>query len=160
MSQSTTSSSLHSIHTCNKLLQDERSAVQTYTKVIRRFRDEPAIDKLTALRHDHRLAVHDLELEISHIGGEPIRETHPWRRIRSLIDRSDDLWGDDSAVEALQKVEHRILDDYRQSLQEEDLLLPKCRRLCCARLIPLTASHIDALEDLERDSDCRFIPVY
>lgn len=149
----------HCVDICNKLLRDERSAVETYREVLQKFPNEPGIHEFAALLDDHKIAIRDLELQVLYMGGEPARRSHEWNRIHSSIKNSGDLFGDDSVVKALRTAEERILNDYRQTIDDENLL-PECLRLCSARLIPLTGSHIQKLAGIRQDYEARFLPVY
>ena len=140
------------IELCNKMLRGERSAVETYTTAIDKFDKHPGLTGLLKIRDEHRLSVNELEEQIRTMGGTPDKNSGTWGTFANLIQSAANLFGEESAVEALKKGEEKGLNDYQDALAG-DCLLPTSRKLYVTALIPRIREHIAALDRIEDQLD-------
>ncbi len=139
----------HCIDICNKLLRGERSAVETYDKAISKYGDEPLLDELSRIRADHQHAVTVLTQNVRSMGGTPEDGAGAWGAFANLVQGAANLFGADSALEALQNGEKSGRTDYQGAL-DDDEVLPECKALISSELLPLVEEHIVTLESLQK----------
>lgn len=139
----------HCIEICNKLLRGERSAVETYDQAIEKFHSEGASAELHRIRKEHAEAVAALEDNVRKMGGEPDREAGVWGAFANTVQKAANLFGPDSAMEALQAGEKSGKQDYESALKDEDVM-PECKEMIRSRLLPRLDEHIGTLEQLQK----------
>lgn len=149
----TTTKTDECIDKCNKLLRGERSAVETYNATIEKYGTDPRLSELTTIRDEHMQSVADLEQNIVSMGGTPDASGSIWESLTTCIQKSANLFGKESAVEALQKGEEIGSHDYKEALEDTDEVLPECRELISTTLLPRVERHIATLEQLEERVD-------
>ena len=97
---------------------------------------------------DHRYSsVHDLRENVVQMGGEPDLESGAWGSIATGIQGTANLFGSGSAVEVLLQGERHGHDDYKDAL-DDDEVLPECKTLIRATLLPRVERHMGALETI------------
>jgi hypothetical protein len=139
----------HCIEVCNKLLRGERSAVETYDLAIRKFGNDSAMTELNRLREHHVDAVAALEENVLSMGGQPDASAGAWGVFANTVQGAANLFGANSALEALQKGEQSGLGDYQKALEDEDVMA-ECKTLIQCRLLPRTAEHVTTLDRLQK----------
>lgn len=136
----------HCIEVCNGLLRGERSAVETYDKAIEKYGGKTP--ELARIREEHVRAVSTLENNVRSMGGEPETDTGAWGAFANTVQQAANLFGPDSAIEALQAGEKSGRRDYQIALEDEDVMIG-CKEMIRAGLLPQTEDHIGALERLQ-----------
>jgi uncharacterized protein (TIGR02284 family) len=139
----------HCIDICNKLLRGERSAVETYDQAIKKFSNEPVITDLHRLRDEHVNAVNTLAENVRAMGGHPDESAGAWGAFANTVQGAANLLGTGSALEALQKGEQSGQGEYQNALDDAEVM-PECKNLIQAQLLPKTAEHIAMLERLQQ----------
>lgn len=94
------------------------------------------------------MAVEKLRANITRMGGEPSTESGSWGAFAKSVQGAANMFGDDSALNALQRGEAHGRDDYEDALENDDVL-PDCKTMIQTELLPKTREHIAALERLE-----------
>ncbi|MDF1656266.1 MAG: DUF2383 domain-containing protein [Verrucomicrobiales bacterium] len=140
------------IEWCNKLLRGERSAVETYQMAIDKHHDNPALTELNDIRAEHHRSVTELEANIREMGGEPDQDSGVWGVFAKAVQGGANLFGEESAIEALENGEKKGLDDYEDALESGELM-PGCAILYREKLIPRIKSHLLILDRLEERVD-------
>jgi len=138
------------VDTCNSLLEGERSAVETYDQVIKKFGEDLSASTLRKIRDEHAKAITLLEEKVMEMGGMPLQDSGVWGVFASVIQKTANLFGEDSAIASLQKGEKKGAKDYRTALDQEGFL-PECQTLIHETLLPLTNSHLETLANLQRE---------
>ena len=138
------------IDTCNRLLEGERSAVETYDQVLEKFSDDLGASALRRIRDEHAHATALLEQNILQMGGMPLQDSGVWGMFANAVQKTANLFGENSAITSLQKGEEKGAGDYRAALSQPGIL-PSCRALIHETLLPLTKSHIESLASLQRE---------
>lgn len=139
----------HCIDVCNKLLRGERSAVETYDKAIEKFGSQPVSTDLHRLRDEHLNAVNTLEENVRSMGGHPDESAGAWGAFANVIQSTANLFGEGSALEALQRGEQSGQGDYQNALDDEEVM-PECKNLIHGCLLPRTNEHIEMLGRLQK----------
>lgn len=140
----------HCIDICNGLLRGERSAVETYDQALEKYADEPAVvSELTRIRGEHAEAVRELEGNVRSMGGTPEDSSGAWGAFANTVQGAANLFGAGSALEALQQGEKAGMGDYEKALENEDVM-PECKGLIRAKLLPPLREHISTLEALQK----------
>jgi uncharacterized protein (TIGR02284 family) len=139
----------HCIEICNKLLRGERSAVETYDQAIKKHGDKPVLVELDRLLAEHRNAVRTLENNVLSMGGQPADTAGAWGAVANTVQGAANLLGAGSALEALQKGEQSGKHDYEEALKDADVM-PECKNLIRAELLPMVSEHIATLERLQK----------
>jgi hypothetical protein len=140
----------HCINTCNGLLRGERSAVDTYGKVLEKYRDKIEVSReLERIRDEHVSAVHVLEENVRSMGGEPASDSGTWGLFATAIQASANLLGAGSALESLKSGESAGQGDYEKSLEDEGVM-PECKEMIRSQLLPLVMAHISTLDRLQK----------
>lgn len=142
------SDSNHCIDICNKLLRGERSAVETYDQAIEKFGEDPVLAELHRLRGEHSFAVSTLETNVRSMGGEPDQGAGAWGAFANAVQGTANLFGTDSALEALRNGEKSGLGDYESALRDSQVM-PECKALIRSELLPKITEHIQALDRLQ-----------
>jgi uncharacterized protein (TIGR02284 family) len=136
------------IDVCNRLLRGERSAVETYEKAIEKYGSEPAAATLRRIRDEHVRAVATLEENVRSMAGEPDREAGPWGAFANTVQSAANLFGTNSALEALETGEKAGKNDYESALEDEGVM-SECKQMIRSSLLPKVNEHIDALNQLQ-----------
>jgi len=132
---------------CNSLLRGERSAVETYDKAVEKYNSEPSAPALRKLRQTHSRAVGLLEENVRSMGGTPDTDSGAWGTFANMVQSTANLFGEDSAVSALQKGEEHGKNDYQDALDNDDVL-PGCKDMIRTHLLPGVLTNISTLETL------------
>lgn len=140
----------HCIDICNGLLRGERSAIETYDKALKDYRDHAGVVvELTRIRGDHAQAVKELEANIRSMGGVPDEGSGAWGAVANAVQAAANLFGTGSALESLQQGEKSGERDYKSALEDEDVM-PGCKSMIQTRLLPTVEAHVTALEALQK----------
>lgn len=140
------------ISTCNSLLRGELSAVETYGKAIEKYPASPVTSELTRIQSEHREAANKLATNVREMGGVPDTDSGAWGVFAKSIQGAANLFGADSAIESLQRGEEHGRSDYRDALENEDVM-DSCKKLIRNELLPNVDNHIKILERLEEVVD-------
>lgn len=139
----------HCIDVCNGLLRGERSAVETYDKAIEKYGSKSVGAELSRIRDEHATAVSVLERNVSSMGGRPDMEAGAWGAFANTVQNAANLFGADSAIEALQTGEKSGKHDYEAALEDEEVM-PECKEMIRSELLPKLEEHIGVLEQLQK----------
>lgn len=138
--------------TVNRLLRNELSSLETYRKLLERFRGDfghvAAFQDLDDLYQDHEDAARILETQVEQLGGAPVRDSGAWGSWSKVVLGSAQLLGDKAALKALQEGEKIDARDYRKASQEQADTSAEVKRLIQNNLLPRTQAHIQVLERL------------
>jgi len=140
------------IKSCNSLLRGELSAVETYSKAIEKYPATPVTAELTRIQTEHREAANKLAANIREMGGVPDTDSGAWGVFAKSVQGAANLFGTDSAIESLQRGEEHGRNEYRDALENEDVM-DSCKRLIRNELLPKVDNHIKVLERLEEIVD-------
>lgn len=138
----------HCIKVCNSLLRGELSAVETYEKAIAKYGNEPVLAELQRIRNEHSQSVARLQQNVREMGGMPDTDSGAWGTFANTIQAAANLFGAESAIEALQRGEEHGRRDYQDAL-EDDEVMPGCKDMIRDELLPRVNRHIATLERLE-----------
>ncbi len=133
------------IETCNSLLRGELSAIETYTKAIKRFADNHELAVLHEIRSEHEQTVSELQQNVLGMGGTPSTESGIWGDFAAGVQSAANLFGEDSAIASLIQGEKHGIREYEEAIDDDDTL-PECRDLMVGTWLPRLRSHIDRLE--------------
>ena len=136
------------IDVCNSLLRGERSAVETYGSAIQKFDGKHCVPTLRQIQSTHVEAVGILEENIRSMGGEPGTDSGAWGTFANIVQSTANLFGDDSAIEALQRGEEHGQDEYQDALENDDVQV-SCKEMIRSKLLPNVQKNIATLEGLE-----------
>lgn len=140
------------IKTCNSLLRGELSAVETYAKAIEKYPETPATAELTRIQSEHRESVSRLTANVTEMGGVPETDSGAWGVFANGVQGAANLFGAESAIENLQRGEEHGRNDYRDALENEDVM-DACKTMIRNELLPRVDNHIKVLERLEETVD-------
>lgn len=128
-----------SIDELNELLRGELAAQENYEQVIAKVRDEhpEATRTLVDCQASHKRRAEQLDTYIRRLGGEPSETSGAWGTFAKAFEGAAKLFGDHSAVSALEEGEDHGLNYYRKKMQSlpaedrtfvEQTLMPEQRR--------------------------------
>lgn len=138
----------HLVKACNDLLHGEMAAGQTYGQAILKYEDSVVAAELRDLRSGHADSVIRLSECIRAAGGEPEERSGAWGVFAMALQGAANLFGEGSAVEALQRGEETMHSDYEDCLRDEGL--PTAfKSIIYSELLPRIAKNIASLERLE-----------
>ena len=138
----------HCIDVCNRLLRGERSAIETYDQALEKYGSDPAAETLRGVRDEHARAVATLEENIRSMGGEPDGEAGAWGVFANTVQSAANLFGTNSALEAIETGEKAGKSDYENALEDEDVM-SGCKQMIRSSLLPKVKEHIDTLNQLQ-----------
>ncbi len=140
------------IKTCNSLLRGELSAVETYGKAIEKYPATPVTAELTRIQSEHRESANRLTANVREMGGTPETDSGAWGAFAKTVQSAANLFGSESAIESLQKGEEHGRNDYRDALEDDDVM-DACKTMIRTELLPRVENHITVLERLEEVVD-------
>jgi hypothetical protein len=140
---------LHAIQVCNNLLRGEVSAGQTYGQAILKYQSEPVTAELDRIRKEHADASVVLCDLIRSYGGVPDEHSGTWGVFAMAIQAAANLFGTESAIEALHRGEAKGLKDYEDALNDP-ALVAGVKEVVRGDLAPRIIRHIQALDRLEQ----------
>lgn len=111
----------HCIQVCNSLLRGELSAVETYTEVIEKYDGKPA-SELERIRNQHFASAERLRENVADMGGVPSEDSGGWGLYAKAVQGIANLFGPDSAMEALQRGEENARSDYEKALADNNVM--------------------------------------
>jgi uncharacterized protein (TIGR02284 family) len=131
----------------NEFLRGELSAVETYDLAVRKVKDPELSSALRQIRDNHDHRVTELRDTIRSAGGEPSQSSGAWGAFAKMVQAGADLFGDRSAVSALEEGEDHGLKMYREDIDE---LALDVREVVIRRLLPEQQKTHDLCRSLER----------
>lgn len=138
----------HCISICNELLRSELSAVEKYGQVIDKFTHSPTTEMLRLIRRDHAHSANLLSANVRGMNGEPRKDSGALGIAATVVQRTVNLFGPESAIESLIRGEEADRKEYQDALLDEDVM-PDCKKLIRESLLPPVLHHVSALERLE-----------
>lgn len=117
----------------NSFLQDELAAVETYHQCIEKVDDAKISSSLANLQQSHQLRVDLLRRRIEQMGGTPADSSGAWGTVSKLFEGGAKLFGDKSAVSALEQGEDRGKENYQKKV---DKLAPENRSFIATEVLP------------------------
>jgi hypothetical protein len=139
----------HCIDVCNQLLRGERSAIETYDQAIKNFANDPAAPKLSRIREEHVDSVAVLEENVRSMGGHADQEAGVWGALANTVQGAANLFGTNSAREALQTGEKAGKKGYEEALEDAGVMA-ECKEMIRSHLLPAVDEHIGTLERLQK----------
>jgi hypothetical protein len=121
-----------SVDTLNKFLRGELSAVETYKQAQDKLRTSAHVGAIGDVCRAHEDRVQFLRQEIARLGGSPADSSGPWGGFAKLVEGGAKLFGEKSAIAALEEGEDHGLKLYRGDLDKLD---PATRQLVENRLL-------------------------
>ena len=94
----------------NAFLQSELSAVETYNQCIKKVDDAQIATGLADLQSSHQRRAQLLREKIRELGGTPKDSSGLWGSFAKMVEGSAGLFGDRSAISALEEGEDRGRD--------------------------------------------------
>jgi demethoxyubiquinone hydroxylase (CLK1/Coq7/Cat5 family) len=104
----------------NSFLRGEISAVETYRQALDKITDPAIRSQLQNCEQDHERRIQLLRARITELGGTPDQSSGAWGVWAKLVQGGGDLFGQKTALQALEEGEDHGLNDYRRDLDELD----------------------------------------
>jgi uncharacterized protein (TIGR02284 family) len=136
------------IKVCNDLLQSELSAVETYHQAIEKYAGATVTEELRRICLDHARAAAQLAVRVQDMGGEPERTAGAWGNFATSVCSTENLYGEESAIEWLQRGEEMARKHYQNALLDDDVVTDT-KGIIREELLPSVIHHIASLERLE-----------
>lgn len=131
----------------NSFLKSELSAVETYGQCIKKLDDENIASSLADLQSSHQRRVQLLRQKIRELGGSPVDSSGLWGSFAKMVEGGATLFGDRSAIAALEEGEDRGRDEY---IAKSDDLSPEIQRFVNAELLPEQRRSHDMLSRIQK----------
>lgn len=128
-----TYNSKEDIKQLNSFLQDELAAVETYHQCIEKVDDAQISASLANLQQSHQTRADLLTRRIQEIGGQPEKSSGMWGTVSKMVEGGARLFGDKSAISALEEGEDRGRDNYQGKIER---LAPENQQFVSAELLP------------------------
>lgn len=130
----------------NSFLQNELSAVETYNQCIKKVDDAQIATGLADLQNSHQRRVQLLRQKIQELGGNPKDSSGMWGSFAKVVEGGAGLFGDRSAISALEEGEDRGRDEY---VEKSDDLSPELQRFVNSELLPEQRRSHDMLNRIQ-----------
>lgn len=104
----------------NSFLRGEISAVETYKMAIDKLAKSPHLNMLKENLRSHEERVAQLGAEITKGGGTPADSSGAWGTFAKLIEGAGAVFGEKSAIAALEEGEDHGRNDYQRELNKAD----------------------------------------
>ncbi|GAC1352740.1 MAG: hypothetical protein NVS3B20_21930 [Polyangiales bacterium] len=108
------------IEQLNSFLRGEISAVETYRQAIEKLTDNKAKMQLQQCHQSHQQNVSALKARIQQIGGKPAEGSGPWGAFAKVVQAGADVFGEKTAIAALEEGEDHGLRDYKSGIEKLD----------------------------------------
>ncbi|MBC6904815.1 DUF2383 domain-containing protein [Saccharophagus sp. K07] len=131
----------------NSFLRSELSAVETYNQCIRKLDDSQIASGLSDLQISHQRRAELLREKIRELGGTPEDSSGLWGSFAKMVEGGAKLFGDRSAIAALEEGEDRGRDEY---IEKSDSLSPEVQRFVNAELLPEQRRSHDVLNRIQK----------
>lgn len=128
----------------NSFLRNELAAVETYGQCIDKVDDEKIAARLADLQDSHQKRASLLSQKILELGGEPDEGPGLWGNFSKMIEGGAKLFGERSAISALEQGEDRGRENYQEKI---DKLSPDARSFIGAAILP---EHLHSHDMLNR----------
>lgn len=135
------------IDTCNSLLRGELSAVETYNQAIAKFHDASERRALELLRADHESSARILRQRLLEMNAEPATSSGAWGAFAKAVEGTATLLGKSPALAALEEGEKHGIDEYRDALENEDVM-ESIKANIRQDLLPSLERHLNTLAGL------------
>lgn len=132
----------------NSFLRDEKAAVETYQQCIEKLDDADVAARLTSLQKSHMHRVGLLSDRVHEIGGTPEDGSGIWGGFAKLVEGGAKIFGQKSALAALEEGEDRGLHNYEEEINH---LAPENESFIKAVILPEQKRSHDELNRI-RDS--------
>jgi Domain of unknown function (DUF2383). len=135
------------VNCLNVFLKNELSAVETYQQCINKVDDEKIAPSLADLQNSHERRAQLLRQKIVELGGTPVDSSGMWGSFAKMVEGGAGLFGDRSAIAALEEGEDRGRDNY---IEKSDDLSPELQRFVNAELLPEQRRSHDMLNRIQK----------
>jgi hypothetical protein len=135
------------IDVSNSLLRGELSAVETYTQALGKFHREPERSILESIRQDHQDSVGRLMAHIDDMGVQPDEDSGVWGQFAKAVEGFAKVFGETTALMALEAGELAGLDDYLVALDDPEVM-DEIKDEIREVLMPRLDAHLGALRKL------------
>jgi hypothetical protein len=105
----------------NKFLRGELSAVETYRQALERLSSSAFASDLMENKRSHEQRVEMLRNQITRLGGAPSDDSGPWGSFAKLFEGGAKLFGEKTAIAALEEGEDHGLKLYRNNSDVQKL---------------------------------------
>lgn len=127
--------------TCNAMLRGELSAIEAYTQVIEKFLPGAGSFTLEGIRADHMSNAELLRHLVGKFGEKPATSSGPWGSFATAVEGVAGLFGEGTALMALQQGEEHGIRQYERAL-EDDGLSETVKDLIRDTLLPAQREHL------------------
>jgi hypothetical protein len=108
----------NTIDQLNSFLRGELSAVETYRQAIEHLPNSVNRGLLEECARSHQKRGVLLAREVQRLGGEPAQTSGPWGAFAKLVEGGAQLFGESTAIAALEEGEDHGRDDYQRDLHD------------------------------------------
>lgn len=133
------------IDTCNALLRDEITAVETYTQAIEKFDTDATDAVLESFRTDHQVNAFELHKLVSDSGAEPSTSSGAWGGFAQALENAATLFGESPALKIMQAGEENGISQYKNALANADVS-EAAKMLIKRTLLPSLSVHLIELQ--------------
>lgn len=134
----------------NSFLRGEISAVETYRQAIEKLqssKDSRGVALLNQLMSSHQHRVTQLRDEVVRYGGTPSEGSGVWGAFAKVVEGAAELFGEKSAIAALEEGEDHGLKDYKDGLDKLDMTT---RQWIESTIFPEQKKTHNALRDFKK----------
>jgi uncharacterized protein (TIGR02284 family) len=142
-----TQNSSDDVKCLNGFLQNELSAVETYGQCLEKIDDAQISTSLADLQSSHQRRVQLLREKIRELGGTPKDSSGLWGSFAKLVEGGAKVFGDKSAISALEEGEDRGRDDYIEKCED---LSPAVQSFVSSQLLPEQRRSHDVLNRIQQ----------
>ena len=134
------------IDTCNSLLRDEISAIETYGQAIAKFPDYRGGCSLDRIRSNHEDSARELSRLVSRAGADPATGSGLWGGFNQALKGTATLFGNSPALKVLQRGEVHSINDCENALANPDVS-EEAKDLIRLKLLPSLSDHLIELQN-------------
>ena len=139
-----------SVDQLNSFLRGELSAVETYRMALGKLEaGNPARYELDACMQSHQQRVSLLHEAILQLGGTPATSSGAWGGFAKAVEGTAKVFGDKSAIAALEEGEDHGLKDYKKEIDDDDLDM-QSRTMVTSHLLPAQQATHDRISSLKK----------
>jgi len=134
---------------CNQLLRGELSAIETYDQALEKFTDSQEAVTLGRLREIHTRHAEKLRQHLVSMGATPSTDSGAWGAFAKAVEGTAKLLGESPALQALIAGEEHGIDEYKEALQDEDVMA-EIKTVIQSELLPEQRQNVQTLKQLQR----------
>jgi hypothetical protein len=129
----------------DELIRGEMAALKAYDEILAKVKDPDEVKNLTSMKTDHKNALETLKRYASSEVKADTQNSGAWGIFAKAWMKGATVFGDKTALKALNQGEEHGVSEYREALLDKNLS-PDVKRIIKSTLLPRQEEHVKTLQ--------------